>query len=213
MFLFWTALLMHAAQISNHLPPTRAFGFGMPNQHGGVCPSSSSLLAPDRFSLPGFDDTPRVIRPEYSFWLSPSRNGLDIGSPAEASPFPAVSSLPSGICGFVCVPIVDNFSHGLQFHRGYRPQCCGMAPRRHCGGWCAFHSRRRASASSRHRNDRPPWPSSPSAGESPTSRGAERPLPRPCMCPMKSPDRVVCRATADRLLLARPAAVAREFSD
>lgn len=36
MFLFWTALLMHAAQNCSHLPPTRAFGFGMPNQHGGL---------------------------------------------------------------------------------------------------------------------------------------------------------------------------------
>lgn len=109
MFLFWTALLMHAAQKRNHLPTTRAFGFGMPNQHG-VCPSHP---APAEFPLQGSDCTPRVSWSKYSFWLSPSRNGLDVGSPAEASPFLAVLPRLSGMSGCVCVPIVDNISHGL----------------------------------------------------------------------------------------------------
>lgn len=67
-------------------------------------------------------------------------------------------SQTSGICVFVCVPIVDICSHGLSSRRECRPQRCRMAPRRHCGGWCAFHNRRRAPASSRNRNDSPPGP-------------------------------------------------------
>lgn len=70
----------------------------------GVCPSTTSHPAPHpapaEFPLPGLDGTPRVSRPKYSFWLSPSRNGLAIGSPAEAIALPTMytSSLPCRDC-------------------------------------------------------------------------------------------------------------------
>lgn len=46
MFLFWTALLMHAAQKRSRLPPTRAFGFGLPNQHAFALPAPPTLRLP-----------------------------------------------------------------------------------------------------------------------------------------------------------------------
>lgn len=169
----------------------------------GFCPSSTSHPAPAESRLPGFDGTPRVSRPKYSFWLSPSRNGRDIGSPAEASPFLATLPRLSGIGGCVCVPIVDSISHGLHSAEECSLQCCRLATRRHCGGWVRVPQPSACFCIVQESERRTPWPSSPSAGESPTSRRAERPMPRPCMCPRKSPDRVVrpcvCRATADRL--------------
>ena len=61
-----------------------------------------------------------------------------------------------------------------------------------------------------------PWPSSPSAGESPTSRRAERPMPRPCMCPRSRLTRSSFHVSVGRLRAvccwARLAAVAPESS-
>lgn len=141
----------------NHFPPTRAFGFGMPNQHG-VCPSSTSHPAPAESPLPGFDGTPRVSRPKYSFWLSPSRNGCDIGSPAEASPFLGALPRMSGIGGCVCVPTVDSISHGLHSTDNAVRSAADWRLGGIAGAGCAFHNRRPASASSRNRNDDPPGP-------------------------------------------------------
>lgn len=169
----------------------------------GVCPSSTSHPVPAESRLPGFDGTPRVSRPEYSFWLSPSRNGRDIGSPAEASPF--LSCLAATVRHWWVCLCANRPQHlsWASFHRECSSQCCRLATRRHCGGWVRVPQPSACFCIVQESERRTPWPSSPSAGESPTSRRAERPMPRPCMCPSKSPDRVVypcvCRATADRL--------------
>jgi hypothetical protein len=123
--------------------PTFLEWAGGPTRRWLFARQATSLLAPAWFALPALDGTPRVSRPEYSFWPSPSRNGLDIGGPAEPWPLPAFRSIPSGICArLLGVPVVGISSPVLHPTASSRRK-----------GWCASNNRRHASAPSSNRSE------------------------------------------------------------